>query len=92
MTLSEKLGATNYFPRIYVEVRLISPKPAQVFVRRELQLFNTYGTVFHPNFCRPGATDLQFYCIMQMTNYLYWILIYLLKLPKDIHSYHKDMN
>lgn len=40
MTLSEKLGATNYFPRIYVEVRLISPKPAQVFVRRELQLFN----------------------------------------------------
>lgn len=49
MTLSEKLGATNYFPRIYVEVRLISPKPAQVFVRRELQLFNTYGTVGLPS-------------------------------------------
>lgn len=33
-----------YFQRICLETGLISPKPAQVSVRRKLQLFNIFDT------------------------------------------------
>lgn len=37
--------ALVFFHRICVEVRFISPKLAQIFVRSKLELFNTYGIV-----------------------------------------------
>lgn len=41
----KKFNGTSFFHRICVEVRFISPKLAQIFVRSKLELFNTYGIV-----------------------------------------------